>query len=219
MNHDEREREEQAWAARRAMVEEQLARRGVKNPDVLAAMRTVPRHHFVSPEQANAAYADRPLPIGQAQTISQPYVVAAMSEALEVGAGDRVLEVGTGTGYQAAVLAEMVSEVWTVEALPELCASARERLGRLRYENVHVIQGDGAEGFAPAAPYQGVLVACGAPRVPPALVEQLAPGRRMVIPVGQPGEVMELRLLRKRRNGRIEEETLMPVRFVPLLSL
>lgn len=210
--------QERVWAERRAMVEEQLVRRGIKDPAVLAALRTVPRHLFVAPGQQAEAYHDGPLPIGHAQTISQPYVVAAMSEALEVGPGDRVLEVGTGSGYQAAVLAELVSEVWTIEALPELYGSACERLRRLRYENVRVRLEDGAAGWPEGAPFQGVLVACGAPRVPPALVEQLAPGRRMVIPVGQPGALMELRLLRKQADGRVEEETLMPVRFVPLLS-
>lgn len=206
------------WSRRVAMVAEQIQRRGVTNPDVLAAMRTVPRHLFLAPEQATLAWADRPLPIAHGQTISQPYVVAAMSEALEVGPGDRVLEVGTGTGYQAAVLAEIASEVWTVESIPELADRASERLARLCYRNVRVFQGDGAAGWPQAAPFQGVLVACGAPRVPPALVEQLAPGRRMVIPVGRPGEVMELRLLRKRSDGTVREETLMPVRFVPMVS-
>lgn len=200
------------------MVADQIQRRGVANPDVLAAMRTVPRHLFLAPGQEALAWADRPLPIAHGQTISQPYVVAAMSEALEVGPGDRVLEVGTGTGYQAAVLGEIASEVWTVESIPELARSASERLARLCYRNVRVCQGDGAVGWPQGAPFQGVLVACGAPRVPPALVEQLAPGRRMVIPVGRPGEVMELRLLRKRSDGTVREETLMPVRFVPMIS-
>lgn len=206
------------WEGRKAMVQEQLEKRGVKDPAVLAAMRTVPRHLFLDPEQAPAAYEDRPLPIGRGQTISQPYVVAAMSEALELRGGDRVLEVGTGSGYQAAVLAELASEVFSIESVPELAHAAAERLARLCYRNVHVRSGDGASGWPDEAPFDGVLVGCGAPRIPPALIAQLRPGRRMVIPVGRPGEVMELRLLRKQPNGELEEETLMPVRFVPFVS-
>lgn len=206
------------WERRKAMVREQIEKRGVKDPAVLAAMRTVPRHLFLDPEQGQGAYDDRPLPIGLGQTISQPYVVAAMSEALELRGGDRVLEVGTGSGYQTAVLAEVASEVFSIESVPELARSAAERLSRLCYRNVHVREGDGASGWPEEAPFDGVLVTCGAPRIPDALVEQLRPGRRMVIPVGQPGEVMELRLLRKQPDGSLEEENLMPVRFVPFVS-
>ncbi len=208
-----------AWARRRAMVAEQIERRGVRDPAVLAAMRTVPRHLFVPPALAGQAYDDRPLAIGHDQTISQPYVVAAMTEALAVGAGDRVLEIGTGSGYQAAVLAEVASEVHTIERVPELAASAAEHLARLRYDRVHVHVGDGWLGWSPAAPYDGIVVTCGGPRVPPALEAQLAPGRRLVMPVGGEGEVMELRVRERHlHDDGFDEWSLMPVRFVPFVT-
>lgn len=200
------------------MVAEQIERRGVRDDAVLAAMRTVPRHLFVPEDLRDQAYEDRPLPIGEGQTISQPYVVAAMTEALQVGAGDRVLDIGTGSGYQAAVLAEVASEVYSVELVPALARAAEERLRRLHYGNVHVRQGDGSRGWPEAAPFDGILVACGAPEVPPALLEQLAPGRRLVIPVGPPGEVMDLLVLEKDRAGSVRRRILMPVRFVPFVS-
>lgn len=206
------------WARRRAMVAEQLERRGVRDDATLAALRTVPRHLFVPAELRAQAYDDRPLPIGHEQTISQPYIVAAMSEALQVGGGDRVLEVGTGSGYQAAVLAEIASEVHTVELVPALAATAAQRLAALHYTNVHVHAGDGREGWAAAAPYDGILVSCGAPEVPPELLRQLAPGRRLVIPVGPAGDVMDLLVLEKDPDGSIRRRILMPVRFVPLVT-
>jgi len=208
---------EEAYARRKRMVAEQIEARGIAEPAVLSAMRTVPREAFVPAAQAEQAYEDRPLPIGHDQTISQPYVVAAMSEALEVGAGDAVLEVGAGCGYQAAVLAEIASEVVTIEVVPALAEAARERLARLRYDHVSVHVGDGADGWPERAPYAGILVACGAPDVPPALLEQLAPGGKLVIPVGPPGGVMDL-VVASWEDGRLRRRTLMPVRFVPLVT-
>jgi protein-L-isoaspartate(D-aspartate) O-methyltransferase len=206
------------WTRRRAMVAEQVEKRGVRDEAVLSALRTVPRHLFVPADLREQAYEDRPLPIGHGQTISQPYVVAAMSEALQVGAGDRVLEVGTGCGYQAAVLAEIVSEVYTVELVPALAEEAARRLRTLCYRNVHTRQGDGARGWPEAAPFAGIVVTCGAPEVPPDLLRQLEPGRRLVIPVGAPGDVMDLLVLEKDAEGGFRRRILMPVRFVPFVS-
>jgi protein-L-isoaspartate(D-aspartate) O-methyltransferase len=200
------------------MVVEQIERRGVHDDATLAAMRTVPRHLFAPAELRQQAYDDRPLPIGHGQTISQPFVVAAMSEAVQVGAGDRVLEVGTGCGYQAAVLAEIASEVHTIEVVPGLAATAAQRLAALRYTTVHVHTGDGNAGWPEGAPYDGIVVSCGAPEVPPALLEQLAPGRRLVIPVGAAGDVMDLLVLEKERDGSVRRRILMPVRFVPFVT-
>lgn len=199
------------------MVREQVEARGVHDESVLHAMRTVPRHLFVPEELSDGAYRDRPLPIGGGQTISQPYIVAAMTEALGVGAGDRVLEVGTGTGYQAAVLAEVASEVHTVELVAELARAARERLARLGYRNVFVHEGDGVGGWSPGAPFDGILVACGASSVPPALLTQLAVDRRLVIPVGQAGEIMDLQVWTKHADGTATHTSLMEVRFVPMV--
>jgi protein-L-isoaspartate(D-aspartate) O-methyltransferase len=209
---------EAARQERVKMVREQLEARGVHDEAVLHAMRAVPRHLFVPEELREAAYRDRPLPIGGGQTISQPYVVAAMTEALAVGAGDKVLEVGTGTGYQAAVLAEVASEVHTLEVVSALARPAAARLTRLGYRNVEVHEGDGTAGWPAAAPYDGILVSCGAPAVPPALLTQLAPGRRLVIPVGPPGEVMDLQVWTKEADGTASHESLMEVRFVPMIA-
>lgn len=202
---------------REAMVREQIGRRGVSDPQVLHALRAVPRHLFVPEGKRDKAYDDHPLAIGQDQTISQPYIVAAMTEALEVGAGDRVLEIGAGSGYQAAVLAEVVSEVHTVERIPELADAARARLAALHYRTVQVHCADGALGWPAAAPYDGILVACGAPTLPPALLDQLRPGGKIVIPIGEPGEVMSLQRWSKDEEGRVEHHHLMQVRFVPLI--
>jgi len=200
-------------AERAKMVIEQIEARGIRDARVLEAMRRVPRHELVPAELRERAYQDRALPIGHDQTISQPYIVAVMSEALALRPGDRVLEVGTGSGYQAAVLAELCSEVYTIEIVPELAARARTDLTRLGYQNVRVRQGDGYRGWPEYAPFDAVLVAAAPDHVPEALVEQLALGGRLVIPVGGPAQ--ELVLLTRTEEG-VERQTLMPVLFVPM---
>ncbi|MEX1185965.1 MAG: protein-L-isoaspartate(D-aspartate) O-methyltransferase [Gemmatimonadaceae bacterium] len=199
---------------RSLMVEHQLRARGIRNPTVLAAMARVPRHRFVAEQYRDLAYADQPLPIGLEQTISQPYIVAYMTEAAAISSGDRVLEIGTGSGYQAAVLAELARDVYTIEILPELATRARAVLEELGYRNVHLRTGDGYVGWPDHAPFDAILVTAAPDHVPPALVQQLAIGARMVIPVGT-GE-QEMRIITKTANGVIEEKTL-PVRFVPLV--
>jgi protein-L-isoaspartate(D-aspartate) O-methyltransferase len=202
---------------RAAMVETQIAGRGVSNPDLLAAMQRVPRERFVPESLAECAFADRPLPIAAGQTISQPYIVAVMIEAAAVGRKDRVLEVGTGSGYAAAVLGELVDHVYTIERHAELADLARERLGSLGYTNVDVRTGDGSLGWPEAAPFDAILVAAGAPEVPDALRRQLRIGGRLVIPVG---EYEDQRLVKLTRTGPDDftEEDLGGVRFVPLVG-
>ncbi len=198
------------------MVEEQLIARGIRNERVLAAMRRVPRHEFVPEDLRGQAYEDWALPIGLGQTISQPYIVAFMTEALDPQPGQRVLEVGTGSGYQAAVLAELAGEVWTVELLPALAEAARARLERLGYRNVHVKAGDGYLGWAEAGPFDAVIVTCGAKEVPGPLFEQLKPGGVMIIPVGEVWAGQSLRVIVKGPNGERVERDVLPVQFVPL---
>jgi protein-L-isoaspartate(D-aspartate) O-methyltransferase len=178
------------------MVEEQLRRRGVADDRVLAAMEKVPRHLFVPAAQAAHAYEDGPLPIGAGQTISQPYMVARMTELLSLDRDSRVLEIGTGSGYQAAVLAELASQVWTVERLPDLAARAKALLARQGYANVTVITADGSQGYPSSAPYDAILVAAAAPQVPPSLRDQLTIGGRMVIP-REAGAAQELLLIER----------------------
>jgi len=199
--------------ARERMVREQIVSRGVRDPRVLAAMRSVPRHELVPASERDDAYDDRPLPIGRGQTISQPYVVAAMTEALALRGDERVLEVGTGSGYQAAVLSGLVKQVYTIELEAELAARARTDLARLGYANVEVRQGDGWRGWPEHAPFDAIIVTAAPEEVPPALVEQLAVGGRLVIPVGRWEQ--DLLLLRRTKTG-IERETLFGVRFVPM---
>jgi len=210
---------EAAFAEARArMVEQQLRRRDIRDPAVLRAMASVPRHLFVDPALAARAYGDHPLPIGEGQTISQPYIVALMTQLLQLEAGaGRVLEVGTGSGYQAAVLAGLAREVYTIEILPKLAASAAERLRALGYGNVRVRSGDGYQGWPEAAPFDGILVTAGASRIPPPLVEQLAQGARIVIPVDRgPGE-QEL-IVGQKRGDRLTTRSVAAVRFVPLVE-
>jgi protein-L-isoaspartate(D-aspartate) O-methyltransferase len=203
-------------AARRAMIETQLRRRGIHETRVLAAMGTVPRHEFVPPDFRNRAYEDAPLPIGDGQTISQPYIVAAMTMALRLRGSERVLEIGTGCGYQAAVLASLAKEVFTIEYRAELATSAAERLARLGYANVHVHCGDGTLGLPEFAPFDAILVAAAAPAVPAPLLAQLAEGGRMVVPVGSV-ENQELQLI-ERVNDKFRTSMLEGCRFVPLVG-
>ncbi|HEU4403539.1 MAG TPA: protein-L-isoaspartate(D-aspartate) O-methyltransferase [Candidatus Polarisedimenticolia bacterium] len=199
--------------ARRRMVTDQIERRGIRDRRVLEAMRSVPRHLFVPELERERAYDDGPLSIGEGQTISQPYIVAFMSEAIDPGSGDRVLEVGTGSGYQTAILASIVDEVFSIEIRPDLAESARRRLDALGCRNVIVRVGDGHAGWPEEGPFDGILVTAAPGMVPPALIEQLAPGGRLVIPIGA-GDQNLVRLTRTSHG--IERETLLPVRFVPM---
>lgn len=202
--------------ARAAMVAHQIEARGVSHPRVLHAMRTVPRHLFVPEALRGEAYADYPLPIGLEQTISQPYIVAAMTELLAVRPDGRVLEVGTGSGYQAAVLAELCASVHTIEILEPLAEAASDRLRRLGYSNVVVRAGDGYAGWPEEAPFDGILVTAGAEHIPAPLLDQLKPGGRMVIPVGPQHDTQWLKVLVRKPDGSLMEQDIMPVRFVPL---
>jgi protein-L-isoaspartate(D-aspartate) O-methyltransferase len=204
-------------SARRDMVDRQLRKRDIRSPRVLEAMSSVPRHLFVPPEHMGDAYTDSPLPIGTGQTISQPYMVAAMAEALLLEGSEKVLEIGAGSGYQAAVLSLLAREVIAVESYPVLADAARIRLARLGYNNVRVETGDGSLGWPPDAPYDAILVTAGAPDVPPPLIDQLAEGGRLVIPVGSAKQQELLRILK--REGRTTQESLIACRFVPLLGL
>lgn len=189
---------------------------GMFAPRVMAALGAVPRHEFVPEEERGAAYLDLPLPIGHGQTISQPFIVALMTELLDLRPGDRVLEVGSGSGYQAAVLGKLAKSVHTIEIVPELAHACRERLARLGYANVTVHEGDGAAGWAAAAPFDAILVAAAARRVPRALVEQLRAGGRMAIPLGAAGGAQELVVVAKNAQGDVTMRPVLPVRFVPL---
>lgn len=199
---------------RREMVEEQIRLRGVANPAVLAAMEKVPRHLFVPPPQRQAAYADTPLPIGHGQTISQPYIVARMTELLGVHRGDKVLEIGTGSGYQAAVLAEMGVRVYTIEIVEPLGKEARETLARLGYGNVQARIGDGYKGWPGEAPFDAIIVTAAPPKIPQPLLEQVKVGGRIVLPVGAVWQ--DLEVLTKRHDGSFERQKVLPVRFVPM---
>lgn len=199
--------------AREAMVRTQIAARGVKDENVLDALRRVPRHLFVLEEYRSQAYEDHPIPIGEGQTISQPYIVGLMSELLRVRPGDKVLEVGTGSGYQAAVLAAMGCQVYTIEIRPTLAVQAQERLQRLGYTNVHVRIGDGYRGWPEVAPFAGIIVTAAPEKVPEPLLQQLADGGRLVIPVGS--FYQQLKVI-SRIDGSFSEEDVIPVRFVPM---
>jgi protein-L-isoaspartate(D-aspartate) O-methyltransferase len=207
---------EDSWAARRAaMVDSQIRDRGVAAPGVLAAMLRVPRHLFVPEGERGSSYDDRPLPIGCGQTISQPYIVAFMTELLELRPGDRVLEVGTGSGYQAAVLAELTPWVLSMEIVAELAERARRTLDAAGYGYVRLRTGDGYYGWETEAPFDAIIVTAAADHVPPPLVAQLKPGGRMVIPIGAPWDVQALVVLTKDADGKIESRRTMAVRFVP----
>jgi protein-L-isoaspartate(D-aspartate) O-methyltransferase len=203
-------------SARREMVTRQIRNRGVHSPRVIHAMQSVERHLFVPSEHKSRAYADEPLPIGEGQTISQPFMVAAMADALSLDGHERVLEIGAGSGYQAAVISLLAREVIAVEAQPQLAASARERLARLGYHNVRVEEGDGSLGWPPSAPYDAILVTAAAPAVPPPLLKQLAEGGRLVIPVGSADQQELFRIIK--REGATTQQSLYACRFVPLLG-
>jgi protein-L-isoaspartate(D-aspartate) O-methyltransferase len=203
-------------AQRQQMVQRQLMPRGVNDARVLAAMAKVPREEFVTPESRAESYEDGPLPIGYGQTISQPYVVAFMTEQLRLKPSDRVLEVGTGSGYQAAILAELVSEVYSIEIVEPLAKSAEATLQRLGYKNVHVKIGDGYKGWPEEGPFDAIIVTCAPDKVPQPLVDQLKDGGRMVIPVGD-RLAQQLYLLEK-KNGQLKQSATLPVRFVPMTS-
>jgi protein-L-isoaspartate(D-aspartate) O-methyltransferase len=199
---------------RQQMVDEQIKARGVSSPRVLLAMEQVPRHLFVPAGERRQAYEDHPLPIGGGQTISQPYVVALMTALLDLTPQSRVLEIGTGSGYQAAVLSRLAGEVYSVEIVPELGARARDTLARLGYGNVHVRIGDGYRGWPEAAPFDAILLTAAPHAAPPPLVAQLKAGGRMVLPVG--GFDQDLLVVTKNADGTTRQEKVLPVRFVPM---
>lgn len=201
---------------RHQMVESQIVRRGVEAQPVLNAMRVVPRHLFVPKERQGEAYADRPLPIGEDQTISQPYIVASMTEQLRLTKDAKVLEIGTGSGYQAAILAQITPQVYTLEIKKALADAAVERMRALGYTTVQVRHGDGYFGWEEAAPFDAIMVTAAAPRVPPPLVRQLRPGGRLILPVGRPFATQDLMLVSKDEKGDVRTKSLYPVSFVPL---
>ncbi|HEV2295304.1 MAG TPA: protein-L-isoaspartate(D-aspartate) O-methyltransferase [Tepidisphaeraceae bacterium] len=207
---------EARFARERAeMVRTQLAARDITDQRVLEAMGRVPRHRFVPAEHAGEAYGDHPLPIGHGQTISQPYIVALMTQLAQVKRGDRVLDIGTGSGYQAAVLAEMGADVASIEIVPELAAEAKERLAALNYKTVEVRAGDGYRGWPERAPFEAMILAAAAPEIPKPLIEQLAVGGRLVLPVGG-SYGQELLVITKQADGSLKRETVAPVMFVPM---
>jgi protein-L-isoaspartate(D-aspartate) O-methyltransferase len=199
------------------MIDTQLLKRGIRDARVLEAMAKVPRHEFVEDSQKNSAYDDDPLPIGCGQTISQPYIVAYMSEALQIEPQDRVLEIGTGSGYQTAILAELALEVYTVEIVAPLLESASGRLRRLGYTGIHYKEGSGAEGWPEKSPFQKIIVTAAAEKIPHALADQLSTGGRMIFPLGKPKEVQDL-MLGIKTPQQMDYKQLMQVRFVPLVQ-
>ncbi|MCX7973623.1 MAG: protein-L-isoaspartate(D-aspartate) O-methyltransferase [Candidatus Aminicenantes bacterium] len=207
---------EDPWVeSREKMVETQIVSRGIKDERVIAAMKKVPRHLFVPVEMIDYAYNDEPVPIGEGQTISQPYIVAYMTEALNLKKEDKVLEVGTGSGYQTAILAEIVNEVFTVEIIANLSLRAQELLRKLGYNNIHFKIGDGSFGWSENAPYDAIIVTAAPARVPRPLEEQLQIGGRLIIPVGS--TFQELYLITREKEG-FKRKKLLPVRFVPLIT-
>lgn len=199
---------------REIMVRTQLRNRGIKSPSTLKAMLEVPRHKFVPKIRMPLAYRDGALPIGHGQTISQPYIVAFMTESLNLAPKDKVLEIGTGSGYQAAVLAEIVDTVYTIEIVKDLAETAKKKLNTLKYDNVQVKWGDGYHGWPEKAPFDAVMVTAGADSIPQPLIDQLKNGGRMIIPVGPPNGITEL-VRATKKDGKITIERLLPVRFVP----
>jgi len=205
-------------AEREAMVERQLRRRGITDQKILDAFLEIPREAFVSPEYARLAYGDHPLPIEAGQTISQPYIVALMIQAARIGGSDKVLEIGAGSGYAAAIISRIAGQVFAIERQHELVEVARERLGRLGYHNLEILEGDGTKGCPNYAPFDAILAAASGSHVPNALLEQLAKDGRIVMPLGNPGWVQELVKVTKRPDGSVAKENLGGVRFVPLIG-
>lgn len=202
---------------RNQMVSQQIEARGLKDPEILRAMRVVPRHLFVPSKYRHSAYGDHPLPIGEGQTISQPYIVALMTDLLHIKPNSRILEIGTGSGYQAAVLAELGCDVFSVEIIRSLGNKAKETLENLGYQNVQIRIGDGYQGWAEKAPFDAVIVTCAPEKIPEALIAQLKEGGRMVIPVGETGRIQQLVLAVKKENHLVSRPVL-PVRFVPMVK-
>jgi len=209
-------RTDERLADRLDMVKAQIEARGVRDPQVLAAMRNVPRHWFVPASQASKAYADRPLPIGHSQTISQPFIVGKMTELLQLTPGEKVLEIGTGSGYQAAVLAELTDKVFTIEIVEPLAKQTIQLLRRRGYHQIQTRIGDGYRGWPSEAPFDAIIVTCAPDNVPKPLTEQLAPGGRLCIPVGSGWIAQELIVLEKQTDGKLIRRTVFPVRFVPM---
>ncbi len=210
------ENEDNYVISRQLMVRNQLENRGIMDEKVLNAMRTVPRHLFVPKDYRDYAYDDHPLPIGEGQTISQPYVVALMTGMLDLQEDDKVLEIGTGSGYQAALLAEICNNVYSIEIIEPLAEKARRRLRKLGYHEVEIKIGDGYKGWPAHAPFDAIIVTCAPTHVPPALQDQLAEGGRLAIPLG--GKVTQQLVLMEKRNGKLEEIRSVPVRFVPMID-
>jgi len=203
--------------SRARMVEKQIIARGIKDPRVIRAMEKVPRHLFVPSKYRGFSYGDYPVSIGEGQTISQPYIVAFMTEALEISPDDRVLEIGTGSGYQAAILSELAKEVYSIELIEKLGKQASETLEELGYKNIRVKIGDGYKGWPEQAPFDAIIVTCAPEQIPPSLVEQLKEGGRMIVPVGKVGSVQQLMKVTK-KGGKTEIQAVMEVRFVPMVK-
>ena len=200
------------------MVEDQIIKRGVEDPRVLDVMKVVQRHNFVPEKYSESAYKDGPLPIGHGQTISQPFIVAFMTENLKLEPSHKVLEIGTGSGYQAAVLSELCDHVYTIEIVDELANESAERLGRLGFNNITVRSGDGYKGWSEKSPFDRIMVTAAPEEIPELLIEQLAEGGVMVIPVGKQYEIQYLWVITKEADGSIKKEKILPVRFVPMIS-
>lgn len=200
------------------MVRTQIQDRHIRDPGTLAAMNTVPRHKFVPKRYLGQAYNDYPLPIGLGQTISQPYIVAFMTELLQLEPGDKVFELGTGSGYQAAVASKLAGSVYTMEIYKDLADAAKERLESLGFTNVHARHGDGYHGWKEKSPFDAIIVTAAADHIPPPLIEQLKPGGRLIIPLGSPFSIQQLVLVTKDLKGKVSERPILAVRFVPLLG-
>jgi protein-L-isoaspartate(D-aspartate) O-methyltransferase len=203
---------------RTAMVRDQMAARGIKNPAVLRAMRETPRELFMPPGVRAFAYEDHAVPIGHGQTISQPYIVAFMTEMLDITKAHRVLEIGTGSGYQAAILSSLAKEVYTIEILAQLAQSASAVLNQLGYRNIMVRQGNGYNGWPDKAPFDRILLTAAPPELPVTLIDQLKPGGKLLAPIGDPSAVQELRVVEKTADGKVTSRPVLPVRFVPMIN-